>query len=341
MTYTIINLYGNTAYSCKTLEDVMRWWIQNNRWDDKANLPNFSNLNMNGNDTAFFGYFDKDARPELFLRPYIVVDQDNRIVDIRNIAQHEWEEVRDKPSVSPCFTRHNGAKNHMRGRARLGSLLHDSIRQHGTMTFDIDEDIAELNITLPQPKRVVSTASSDMRADLYVRRILAEENDSPICWKKSSKARKQWAKHKKGVAADSLRRLNQLKMEAENRLDRAAQTDETIFMKDSFPINGDITVQEILEGLHNGYVELVERGCGTGTVCQIGEYWFYFGGITAEELSPEEYLRDVPMEDIAREIVDTLSSFHDDEDFADEYRYYRSFLREAASEAVNTLASLA
>lgn len=335
MTYTIINLYDNTAYVCKTLEDVMRWWIQNNRWDDKANLPNFSNLNMNGNDTAFFGYFDKDARPELFLRPYIVVDQDNRIVDIRNIAQHKWEEVRNKPSASYCFTRHNGAKNHMRGRARLGSLLHDSIRQHGTMTFDIDDGIDELNVTLPQPKRVVSTVSSDMHIKLYLRRILAEENDSPICWKKSSKARKQWAKHKKGVTAGSLRKLNQLEMEAENRLDRAAQADETIFVKNSSPLNDDITVQEVFDGLRNGYVELVEKGCGTGTVCQIGEYWFYFGGITAEELTPEEYLRDIPMKDIAREIFDTLASFRESEDFMDEYRYYRSFLREA----VNTLAS--
>lgn len=339
MTYTIINLYGNTTYSCKTLEDVMRWWIQNNRWDDKANLPNFSNLNMNGNDTAFFGYFDKDARPELFLRPYIVVDQDNRIIDIRNLAQRKWEEIRNESHEKPLFRHHNGAKIHMHGRAQLGNLLHNDFQQHGKMTYEIDEEIEDLDIALPKPKRVNASISSsmDVTLKLYQRRIQAEETDRPVSWKKASKARKQWAKHKKGTTVSSIRKLKQLEMEAEMRIeeDYEAQAEETTFMENSIPLNGDITVQEILEGLHNGYVKLVEKGCGTGTVCQIGEYWFYFGGITAEELSPEEYLRDVPMEDIAREIVDTLASFHDDEDFADEYRYYRSFLREAA----NTLAS--
>ena len=335
-TYKIINLHANAMYNFNTLEDVLYWWIRNNRWDDKANLPDFSNLNMSGNDTVFFGYFDKNGRPKLFLRPYIVVDQDNRIVDIRDISQRKWEEVRNKPFASRYIFRHNGAKVRMRGRAHLGSLLRNSIQQHGTMTFNIDDETDELDIKLPQPKRVVFTASSDANAKLFVRRTLAENNDSPVCWKKNSKARKQWGKHMDGTAAGSIRTLNRKKMEAEEEqelktlelelLDEKTTTDALQQKETSDGLV--LTEQDILEGLKDGRVKLVENQYSAGTVCQIGCYWFYFGGQTAEDLTPEEYLQNVPMKDIAQEIAETLSDFRKHENFIDEYLYYFHFLRE-------------
>ena len=71
-----------------------------------------------------------------------------------------------------------------------------------------------------------------------------------------------------------------------------------------------------------------------GTVCQIGEHWFYFGGLTADEMTPEEYLQNVPMEDIVSEIYDTLLSLKDADEAGDwtEYLYYEAFLKEQFKE---------
>ena len=63
----------------------------------------------------------------------------------------------------------------------------------------------------------------------------------------------------------------------------------------------------------------------SGTVCQIGELWFYFGGETAEGMTPEEYMECVPLDDIANEIFDALDSFKKD-GFEDEYEYYAGAL---------------
>lgn len=67
----------------------------------------------------------------------------------------------------------------------------------------------------------------------------------------------------------------------------------------------------------------------SGTVAAIGDYWFYFGGITADEMSPEEYRKNVPEDDIIREIWDVLNDFRTEN--PDEYAYYESFLMDAVS----------
>ena len=87
-----------------------------------------------------------------------------------------------------------------------------------------------------------------------------------------------------------------------------------------------ITKELLKESYNAGIVKLVEDPNGHGTVCRIGQYWFYFGGLTAEENSPEAYIRDVPEEDILREIWETLNEFA--QDFPTEYQYYESFLNE-------------
>ena len=93
--------------------------------------------------------------------------------------------------------------------------------------------------------------------------------------------------------------------------------------------------QNLIEaGIKNGIVKfIVDPNTGSGTVCQIGDYWFYFGGQTAEEEGPEEYLAHVPMDDIAREIVDALKSFVQFEETKDEFEYYNAVLREAIVKA--------
>lgn len=87
------------------------------------------------------------------------------------------------------------------------------------------------------------------------------------------------------------------------------------------------TAKEIQKGIEKGLVQFVWCPDDSCTVCKIGEYWFYFGGLTAEELMPEEWVVNVPIEDSAAEIADTLNdmAFHDE--FIDECNYYKAILK--------------
>lgn len=90
-----------------------------------------------------------------------------------------------------------------------------------------------------------------------------------------------------------------------------------------------ITKDEILRGLDAGIVRLiVDPNMDYGTVAEIGGSWFYFGGMTAEEMTPEEYLRDIPKEDIAREICEVMQEFENEIDYSDEWAFYRAVLDE-------------
>ncbi len=70
-----------------------------------------------------------------------------------------------------------------------------------------------------------------------------------------------------------------------------------------------ITQQMLLEGYRNRIVRLIDSPNKDGTVCQIGNEWFYFGGEVAEDVTPEEYAKVVPEEDIIDEIYFTLKEF--------------------------------
>ena len=90
-----------------------------------------------------------------------------------------------------------------------------------------------------------------------------------------------------------------------------------------------ITPQMIEDGLASGAVAIVDSPNGDGAVCRIGpDWWFYFGGETAEQSTSADYTASVPREDIVREIVETLDGFREDPSYQDEYRYYEAFLRE-------------
>lgn len=68
-----------------------------------------------------------------------------------------------------------------------------------------------------------------------------------------------------------------------------------------------ITKEMVLKGIDSGVVKLiVDSNMESGTVCKIGELWFYFGGSEAEGMEPNEYLGCVPKDEIAREIVSAL-----------------------------------
>ena len=90
-----------------------------------------------------------------------------------------------------------------------------------------------------------------------------------------------------------------------------------------------ITPQMIEDGLDSGAVSIVDSPNEDGAVCQIGpQWWFYFGGQTAEQSTAADYVKNVPRADIVREIMDTLNDFREDPSYQDEYGYYEAFLRE-------------
>lgn len=91
-----------------------------------------------------------------------------------------------------------------------------------------------------------------------------------------------------------------------------------------------ITAKQIRHGIAKGAVRfIIDPNMGKGTVCAIGDNWFYFGGETAEQESPNEYLEHVPIEDIVGEIMDVLNDFRLQTDmFGNEYEYYEAVLKE-------------
>lgn len=92
-----------------------------------------------------------------------------------------------------------------------------------------------------------------------------------------------------------------------------------------------ISKEMIKEGLHNGVVKLVaDPIMESGTVCRIGELYFYFGGSEAEASAPEQYQKNVSEDDLVESIYEALESFRLDwfEGSQDEYQYYESYLKE-------------
>ena len=92
-----------------------------------------------------------------------------------------------------------------------------------------------------------------------------------------------------------------------------------------------ISENRIRSAYRSGIIRLkTDPNMEAGTVAAIGENWFYFGGATAESMSPEEYAKTVPEEDIIREIKEVLDDFRIED--LDEYNYYESILEETCSD---------
>lgn len=100
-----------------------------------------------------------------------------------------------------------------------------------------------------------------------------------------------------------------------------------------------ITEDMVREGIRNGSVRFVrDPNMDHGTVCQIGDNWFYFGHLKAEELDPDEYVKATPEADVVGLICNTLDEFRKSgETFEDEYAYYEACLNEQRAKAIPTL----
>jgi len=95
----------------------------------------------------------------------------------------------------------------------------------------------------------------------------------------------------------------------------------------------------VRDGFRRGHIRLVvDPNMDHGTVCQIGDHWFYFGGETAEGMQPEEYLQAVPAKDIVDEVFEALDDFRlSGEELEDEYAYYEEYLIERMEPNIDTL----
>lgn len=90
-----------------------------------------------------------------------------------------------------------------------------------------------------------------------------------------------------------------------------------------------ISKEMVRDGIHNGSIHFVkDPNMEHGTVCQIGDDWFYFGCLKSEELDPDEYVESMPEDDVVGLVFNTLEEFREDGAFDDEYAYYEAYLTE-------------
>lgn len=93
--------------------------------------------------------------------------------------------------------------------------------------------------------------------------------------------------------------------------------------------NNRITPEMISKGIELGFVQFIkDPNADHGTVCLIGNYWFYFGGLTGEENDPEDFINCTLMSDNINSIIDTLDDFRKQDETKDEYAYYLAYLNE-------------
>lgn len=89
-----------------------------------------------------------------------------------------------------------------------------------------------------------------------------------------------------------------------------------------------VTEEMIRKGLDTGIVKLIDSPNDGEPACQIGDHWFYYAGVEGEGLTSAEYVEQVPMESVVKEIMSALDGIRDELDAA-EYAYYESILSEA------------
>lgn len=117
-----------------------------------------------------------------------------------------------------------------------------------------------------------------------------------------------------------------------NKVQEDNDKEDEITIEDSIKDQVDsnrITYEMLEDAYHRGLAKLVYSPNEDGIVCQIGEHWFYFAGLTgAQYTDPAKFAADIPEEDIISEIATTLAEFASCRDYLDEYLYYAYYLQE-------------
>lgn len=90
-----------------------------------------------------------------------------------------------------------------------------------------------------------------------------------------------------------------------------------------------ITKKMVEDAYRDDVIELILSPNGDGVAAKIGDGWFYFGGMTAEEYDNVDLFRkEIPEKTILTDIYETLENFTEWEELCDEYGYYNAILEE-------------
>lgn len=88
-----------------------------------------------------------------------------------------------------------------------------------------------------------------------------------------------------------------------------------------------LTIEQIRRAINMGLIKfVVDPNLESGTVCSIGEYWFYFGGEAAEQEFPDTFLANADMDEVARDISESIDALK--QISPDEHQYYISYVLE-------------
>lgn len=94
-----------------------------------------------------------------------------------------------------------------------------------------------------------------------------------------------------------------------------------------------ITKEIVRAAYRNNVIQLVsDPATGFGIAAQIGKFHFYFGGEEEEEMSLDEYRKNVPEEDIVRKLYEELDSFRTAA--PDVYAYYEKHMQKGGKKTL-------
>lgn len=90
-----------------------------------------------------------------------------------------------------------------------------------------------------------------------------------------------------------------------------------------------ITSEMLQKGYEAGLVKFIENPVlSSGTVCEIGNYWFLFNVERDIDESPDEFLKNTSLDVALGWVKQTLDEFRTAKECLDEYRYYYCYLME-------------
>ncbi len=214
--YFVNDLYNDTCAKAGSMTDIAYWWHRKVGRD-------FFQLNVTGKDTHTAmekdgswlhiqengrSYVIPTYKKVIYLRRYQVLDEDGRSVDIRTWPKSVWEWT---PTYPPCYWPCGFKSNYH--RISGPSMGRGTYRA----SMNVLDESELLDEALPLPIR----DCSDVRFPFNGTDDVWSYYDGHHChwrsksWKDQTKARKQWAKHKR---------------KGENREDKWARHDRELAM---------------------------------------------------------------------------------------------------------------
>lgn len=215
MLYNVVNLISGEVIISGTCQEIAYWWRTNKKFRDYKGNIHFDELNMTGKDTVLHvvkdGLIKLKIRGEYTwvtnykhvhdLRTYQVQDEDGRSVDIRSWGKDVWEYEPPRCTYVPRWM--SGSKAH--GHRSSGPSMWRGTFSASMESVDKAELLADGHpVPLRDNSGVRLPFTTSTVWDYYDEHFFHQKSKS---WKDQTKARKQWAKHKRN--GKSQRRENE------------------------------------------------------------------------------------------------------------------------------------